>query len=297
MVSLTHAKQRRSARARGRLVNHLYDWMAHESNLAKGADVSNYASAAKCPLCGTSATQAHINAACSHPALQDQRILLKRDIDLHFLCLRHTVLPPAQKWILLLMHYAETHLWEESESAGDIWNGRWSQHLLSELLIEHSDTQIPPADYSSAMQWLSNLTLILQKTQTALYSTRRHILRRMDLLPANTNVTLRRPRPKHNGPRTQTLFSAWNIPYARGLHPPKRPPRYQGRCDLAPRRAPLRQTVLGYRTTHSQQPSRRPPTQTSSHRKRAPTRFQRGKIKITQREEHRTTQLKLRRIA
>ena len=43
MVSLTHAKQRRSTRARGRLVNHLYDWMAHESNLAKGADVSRYA--------------------------------------------------------------------------------------------------------------------------------------------------------------------------------------------------------------------------------------------------------------
>ncbi len=35
MVSSTHAKQRRSFRARGRLVNHLYDWMAHESNLAK----------------------------------------------------------------------------------------------------------------------------------------------------------------------------------------------------------------------------------------------------------------------
>jgi hypothetical protein len=42
MVSLTRAKQRRSTRARGRLVNHLYDWMAHESNLAKGADESRY---------------------------------------------------------------------------------------------------------------------------------------------------------------------------------------------------------------------------------------------------------------
>jgi hypothetical protein len=209
MVSLTHSKQRRTTRARGRLVNHLYDWMAHEFNLAKGADMIRYASAAKCPLCGTLATQAHINAACSHPALQDQRILLKREIDLHFLCLRHTVLPPAQKRIMLLMQYAETHLLEELERAGDIWNGRWSQHLLNELLmIEHSDTEIPPADYSSAMLWLSNLTLTLQKIQTALYSTRRHILRQMDLLPANTNVTLRRPRPIHKGPRTQTLFSA-----------------------------------------------------------------------------------------
>ncbi len=129
-------------------------------------DECDRASTANCPLCGTPATQAHINTVCSYPALLDQRILLKRDIDLHFLCLRHTVLPPAQRWICLLMHYAETHLWEDSERAGDIWNGRWSQHLLRELLSEHSDTQIPPAEYSNALQWLSNLTLTLQKTQT-----------------------------------------------------------------------------------------------------------------------------------
>jgi hypothetical protein len=87
------------------------------------------------------------------------------------------------------MHYAETHLWEDLERAGNIWNGRWSQHLLEELLSEHLDTQTPPAEYSNALQWLSNLTLTLQKTQTALYSTRRHILWQMDLLPATTNVT------------------------------------------------------------------------------------------------------------
>ncbi len=88
------------------------------------------------------------------------------------------------------MQYAEAHLWEDSERSGNIWNGRWSQQLLSEILIEHSDTQIPPADYSSAMHWLSNFTLTLQKTQTALYSTRRRILRQMDLLPENANVTI-----------------------------------------------------------------------------------------------------------
>jgi hypothetical protein len=121
MVSLTHVKQHRSIRARELLVSHLYDWMAHESNLAKGADECDRASTANCPLCGTSATQAHINTVvCSHPALLHQWILLKRDIDLHFLCLRHTALPSAQRWISILMHYAETHLWEDSERAGDI---------------------------------------------------------------------------------------------------------------------------------------------------------------------------------
>ncbi len=141
------------------------------------------------------------------------------------------------------MVYADSHLWEDSAWAGDIWKGRWSQQLLAELLNEHTDIQIPSTDYTNALHWLSNLTRTLQKTQTALYSTRRYILRHLDLLPTSTNVTL--------SPRTQTLFSAWNIPYSRGLHPPKRPPRYQGRCDLAPRRASLRQAVLGYRAVHS----------------------------------------------
>jgi hypothetical protein len=126
MISLTCAKQRRTSRARGQLVNHLYNWMAYEENLAKGATEGNRESAANCPLCGTAATQAHINSVRLHPAMMDQRQLLKRDIELHFLCLRYTVLPPAQRWILLLMHHAEEHLWEESEMAGNIWNGRWS---------------------------------------------------------------------------------------------------------------------------------------------------------------------------
>jgi hypothetical protein len=141
MVTLTHAKQRQSSRARGLLVNHLYDWMAHESNLAKGTDENSRATAAKCPLCETAATQAHINTSCSHPAMLDLRILLKRDIDIHFLSLQHTVLPAAQRWISLLMH-----LWEDSERAGDIWNGRWSRQLLADILIEHADTQISPKE-------------------------------------------------------------------------------------------------------------------------------------------------------
>ena len=166
MVTLTHAKGRRSSRARGRLVSHLYDWMAHESNLAKGTNETHRESAATCPLCGTAATQAHINTSCCHPAMQDLRILHKRDIDMHFLSFRYTVLPAAQRWIALLMNYAETHLWEDSERAGDIWNGRWSHQLIADTMIEHTDAEIPPKEYTSAIQWLANLTLTLQKKNT-----------------------------------------------------------------------------------------------------------------------------------
>ena len=47
MSTLTNVKKRRSARTRGRLVNHLFDWMAHEANLAKGSQQGK--AAALCP--------------------------------------------------------------------------------------------------------------------------------------------------------------------------------------------------------------------------------------------------------
>ena len=184
------------------------------------------------------------------------------------------------------MNYAETHLWEDSERAGDIWNGRWSHQLIADILIDHADAEIPPKEYTSAIQWLANLTLTLQKTQTALYSTRRQILRQLALLPEQTNITLRQPRPRPRGPRNQTLFSAWRIPYTRSARLPKRPPRYDNRCDLGPRRTPLRQAVLGYQTAIPVKvPYSRTTAPTSSLRRRAPTRFQRGRSYVGERSD------------
>ncbi len=45
----------------GRLLNYLYDWMAHEANLAKEFATADQEENAHCPLCGFLATQAHIN--------------------------------------------------------------------------------------------------------------------------------------------------------------------------------------------------------------------------------------------
>jgi hypothetical protein len=160
--------------------------------------------------------------------MMDQRQLLKRDIELHFFCLRHTVFPSAQRWILLLMHHAEEHLWEESEMAGDIWNGRWSRQTISSLLSKHSDTLIPPTDYIIAIHWLSNLTLL----QMALYSTRRQILCQLDLLSRSNNITLRRPCPDPVAPERKHYFRhgifATQEPLTRQSDPPpiSRPMRF-----------------------------------------------------------------------
>jgi hypothetical protein len=229
MVTLIHAEGRRSSRARGRLVSHLYDWMAHKSNLTKGTNENDRASAATCPLCGTAATQAHINTSCCHPAMQDLRILLKRDIDMHFLSLRHTVLPAAQRW---------THVLCGDTPVGGLGEGRghrWSRQLLADILIEHADTQIPPKEYISAMQWLANLTLTLtlQKTQTVLYSTPRdgksygnwRYSRNRPILHLDDRVR------DHEALETKNCSRPGASHTPEAPDTPKRPPRYHNRCD------------------------------------------------------------------
>jgi hypothetical protein len=121
---LTPAKKSRSPRSRGRLTKHLYDWMAYASNLAKGAPLDSREAVAKCVLCGKTETQAHINTTCSHPALMDRHHLHRRQIDLYLLAVRCTPLPPQHQWIRPISAFVQSHLWEDTELAGDIWNGR-----------------------------------------------------------------------------------------------------------------------------------------------------------------------------
>ncbi len=106
-------------------------------------------------------------------------------------------------------------MWEDTERAGDLWNGRWTRHTLEDILLEHSDSQIPLAEYTRALDWLTQLTLLLQRAQTALYSIRRQILRQ--ITNQHSHITLRRPRRKAQGPRMQTLFTAWHIRYSRAV--------------------------------------------------------------------------------
>ncbi len=66
--------------------------------------------------------------------------------------LQHTVLPTSHHWVSLLVRYVEDHMWEDSERAGDLWNGRWTRHTLEDVLLEHSDSMIPLAEYTRALE-------------------------------------------------------------------------------------------------------------------------------------------------
>jgi hypothetical protein len=115
MSTLTKATKYRSPWNRGRFVKHLFDWMAHASNLAKGLPMDTRTAASKCLLCGKIETQAHINTTRSHPALLDLRHLYRRQIDLYLLALRCTPLPPNHQWIRPILAFMETHLWDDTE--------------------------------------------------------------------------------------------------------------------------------------------------------------------------------------
>jgi hypothetical protein len=59
MAALTKIK-RSSPRLKGRRTKHIYDWMAHAHNLAKGASPATHQNASSCKFCGETETQQHV---------------------------------------------------------------------------------------------------------------------------------------------------------------------------------------------------------------------------------------------
>lgn len=186
---------------------------------------------------------------------------------------------------MLFMDYAEVDLWEDTVQAGNIWNYQWSSHTFEEILQEHADTVISPKqNYTSAIHWLTNLASLLQKTQTALYSTRRMIVKYANATLPPHGVSIRRACTRRKRSRSQTLFTAWNIRYTKRVNTPKRSPRYIYRSDLAP----LLQAILPIQMpgSTSSRPTRALTLDISLGLKHPPTRFRRLNTKIPQREVH-----------
>ena len=283
MATLTKANKHRSPRNRGRFVKHLFDWMAHASNLAEGLPLDTRTAASKCLLCGKIETQAHINTTCSHPALLDLRHFHRRQIDLYLLALRCTPLPPTHQWIRPILAFVEMHLWDDTELAGDIWNGRWPEHLLSTILGDSCSTIIHPKDFSRSLRWVIKLTTLLQKSQREQFATRHHLLQTLSSPTPTQFISPRWKRAK--GIRSLTLLEAWKLPYSRPAAIPKHSTDFH-HDDCAPRRPTL--TAL-----HRTPPSSRPARPLKSVK--PPARFSRNSSSVPQREDW-STQLKLCKI-
>lgn len=164
MDTLTRTK-RASPRQRGCLTKHIFDWMAHASNLAKGSSPHIRHDRSLCPFCNEPETQYHINVSCTHPPVVEMQQTLKRQIMNFFQSYRHQSLPQHQHWIILLIDYVQDTLWVDSFAGGNIWSGRWTRQLLLDLLPDWEDVLITPNAFNGGIKWLQQITAILQRTK------------------------------------------------------------------------------------------------------------------------------------
>lgn len=129
------------------------------------------------------------------------------------------------------MSYAENNpkKKKDSERAGDIYETVDRSVRNWKIYCKNTPTS----------RFLQPSTQVLCTTsslyyQIALHSARRPILRQTTINLTSTNIAIRRPRQTRQGPRSQTLFSAWDIRYIRDINAPKRSSRYVHGSDLAP---------------------------------------------------------------
>jgi hypothetical protein len=108
----------------------------------------------------------------SLPAVIETRHTHRRRIHEFFQCYRHLHLPAQDRWVIPLLDYMEQHLWSVTEAGGDVWNGRWTSDLLSTLLGESASKRVDPKGFQRALQWIQQLTRLLQNAQRALYRIR-----------------------------------------------------------------------------------------------------------------------------
>jgi hypothetical protein len=110
MATLTKTK-RFFTRHKGRQKKHIFDWMAHTFNLAKGVLYEAHRASFLCKFCGEPETQQHINVDCQYSPLIETRLVYGKCIDDFYLSYRHHHLLQKNRWIIPLLDYMEEHVW------------------------------------------------------------------------------------------------------------------------------------------------------------------------------------------
>lgn len=88
------------------------------------------------------------------------------------MCYKHHNIPTEQRWVAPIIDHMETHLWDDNEQGGDIWNGRCYASTLDKLTAEASTFLIPLQTYLLAFSWIQKLPGIFQWAQHAIYKVR-----------------------------------------------------------------------------------------------------------------------------
>ncbi len=94
------------------------------------------------------------------------------------------------------MNYVSKHVWEDTETTSDIWNGRWTRHMWEDALSSVEEKIKTNIDPKLCKKWLSIITLKLFETQSALSRHRFKLSKRlkdpMFERPANICSTLKK---------------------------------------------------------------------------------------------------------
>ena len=114
-IEAAYPPTERAANEARRRTKHVFYWMAHASNLAKGSLPNDRS---LCPFCNASETQHHINVSCTHPPVVEMRKMMQREIMIFFQKYRHHHLPQQHRWIIQIVDYIEENLWADSIEGG-----------------------------------------------------------------------------------------------------------------------------------------------------------------------------------
>ena len=117
---------------------------------------------------GSVENQVHTSTKCKHKELIYIRKVYKKDIESILTAFKHLKIPRKDKWITHIMSYVSQHVWGDTETTSDIWNGRWNRHMWEEALTDVDEKIKKNIDPKLCKKWLNIITQKLFEAQSAL---------------------------------------------------------------------------------------------------------------------------------
>jgi hypothetical protein len=180
---LTGIRPKCAPRVRGHQSKQLCDWTTHAVNLAKGI-VNDFErnQQSKCRLCNLDELEnkIHTTTKCTHMELVTIRNIYKKEIDSILITFTQSKIKRNEEWIKKIINYVITHLWLNTQTSSDIWNGRWTRHMWNDVLDSSADKPFANYDITSFRKWLKLLTSKLFETQSALSCHRFRLVKRLE---------------------------------------------------------------------------------------------------------------------
>jgi hypothetical protein len=148
-------------RLRGHQSKLLYDWTTHVVNLAKGiVDMKDREIHSKCRLCNMNdiETQVHTSTTYMHYDLLLIRNIYKKEIDEEISKFRAVKLKASETWVIKIVNFMVANIWSNTELTSDLWNGRWTRHMWTDVLGSDAGNAIRFNDFTAFRLWMKRIT-------------------------------------------------------------------------------------------------------------------------------------------